>query len=155
MDTALSVRVEETDRLLRGGICAKSGVPADAVIQMRAVHTPSWIWILLFFGIFPLLIAYAFTKEVAVFDVPASREVAERRKRISRNMFAAAIASALLIAMAVVLQTTGYAWLGAAGLVGVIMALPFAARAWITAAYDGAWVHLSRLHPHYVQAVES
>jgi hypothetical protein len=147
--------VEEADRLSQTRVCAKSGVPADVVIEMRAVHTPSWIWILLFFGILPMLIAYAFTKEVAIFDVPASTEVAERRKRTSRYMFATVIASALLLGMGAVSGTEGYAWLGVAGLVGVTMALPFAARTWINAAYDGEWVHLSRLHPHYVQAVGS
>jgi hypothetical protein len=154
LETSVSVRAQDTDRLLRAGVCAKTGVPANAVIEMRVVHTPPWIWILVFFGILPLVIAYAFTKKEVTVELPATEEVGRRRSGIARTMLAVTVTSVLLIATAAITTMPGLAWLGAAGVVGVVMALPYSARAWISATYDGEWVHLSRLHPNYVQALD-
>ena len=148
----ISVRTEDADRLLRGGVCAKTGLPATAVIEMRVVHTPSWIWILLLAGIFPLVIAYAFTKEEVRIGLPATEDVVGRRRRNTLTMHGTAIASLLLIATSAVVDNPAPAWLGAVGLVGVVMALPFAARTWINARYDGERIHLTGLHPNYVAA---
>lgn len=139
--------------MLRGGVCAKTGAPADAIIEMRVVHTPAWIWILLIFGIFPMLVAYAFTRKEVRIEVPAAEEVARRRKDAGRLIFGTLVGSILLIASGATTQTEAGIWVGAAGIVVVVMALPFAARGWINATYDGQRVHLSRLHPNYVQAV--
>ena len=153
--STLTVAADEVDRLTRGGVCAKTGGIATQVVGMRVVHTPGWIWLLLLFGIVPFLIAYAFSNQAVHIEVPASAEVVRRRSQATARMVAAALVSAALLVAAAFVGEPGIAWIGAAGLVAVTMALPFWARTWITAAYNGEVVTLSRVHPSYVAAIGS
>lgn len=148
----VSVRAEEVPNLNRGGVCAKSGVPATRTISTQAVHTPAWIWILLLFGILPLLIAYFVTRRSIGIDLPASEEVVQHRSRATTRMVAASLVSVALPIGAAATGETTLAWIGIAGLVLVVMALPFWARTWITATFNGEVVTLSRVHPNYVTA---
>ena len=151
--SVVSVPAEETPRLQLGGVCAKSGAPATQLMSMHATYTPGWIWILIFFGLIPMLIAYVFTKQSIAIDVPASDDVIRRRSRATARMVGAGLVSMALVVAAAFIGETALAWIGIVGLVAVTMALPFWARTWITVTYNGEVVTLSRVHPNYVAAI--
>ena len=122
---------------------------------MIVVHTPGWIWILLFFGIFPLLIAYLATRKTIGIMVPASDEAAHNRRRASLTMIAALAISLIVVGAGAALGKPSIIWIGVGGLVVSVMAYPFHLRSWVDASYDGRVIHLTRLHPKYVDAVGS
>ena len=120
---------------------------------MTAVHTPGWIWILLLFGIFPLLIAYFATRKTVGILVPASDEAAQNRRRASLTIIAALAISLAVVGAGGALGRPSITWIGVGALVVAVMAYPFHLRVWIDASFDGEVVRLTRVHPNYAEAL--
>ena len=137
-------------------VCAKTGAQTIRTAKQRLVHTPVWIWILLLFGIFPLLVVYYFTRKVLDVEIPISDELARRRFRFRLRTVVVLVVS---LALAIVGAYRGESLAtiaGVTGLVGVVALGPIiGARMWITARYDGESIKLSQLDPSYVAQLDS
>jgi hypothetical protein len=80
----IAVRRDAFEQGTFPSVCCKTGRPADGVERWEFSNTPSWTWILIFFGIFPFLIATAFATErfsglLPISSVAASRATVARR----------------------------------------------------------------------------
>jgi hypothetical protein len=80
----IAVRRDAFEQGTFPAVCCKTGRPADGVERWEFSDTPAWTWILLFFGIFPFLIATAFATErfsglLPISSVAASRVTVARR----------------------------------------------------------------------------
>ncbi len=67
-------------------VCCKTGRPADLSRRWEFSNTPSWTWILIFFGVFPFLIATAFATERFSGVLPMSN-LAESRFQVTKRLF--------------------------------------------------------------------
>jgi len=76
-------------------VCCKTGRPADAFNPFEFADTPAWTWILIFFGVFPFLIATAFATERFRGVLPISSAAQGRISLIRRFIWAFGAASVL------------------------------------------------------------
>ncbi|MGE5225467.1 MAG: hypothetical protein ACM3OO_01180 [Planctomycetaceae bacterium] len=149
-----AARVEDLEAGRLPPVCAKTGQAADGYARIEFTSTPSWTWILLLFGIFPFLIARAFSKVRVVGIVPMS-DAALRRGRTFDRAFAG------LLVLAVVLVTVGLVadrpHLLMAGLVTLVGSLLFLVVGWSfvwpTGQPSGDWVWLTSVDEGFARAL--
>jgi len=113
------------------------------------VTTPSWTWILIFFGILPFLIARAFSRVRVDALVPMSRSALERARAFQWTVGGLLVLGGALLA-AGIRAGPAVAWVGLAlvlvGLLVLTVGWPFI---WPTGHVEGEWVWLSFVHPRF------
>ena len=126
-------------------VCAKTGEPTDGEVKIRFSSAPGWTWILLFFGIFPFLIAQYFATVHVQGLLPMS-EVAQRRVKAFNRLFIGLVAlSAVVIVVGFAIDTQAAVILvGLAMMIvavfAMFLALPFVLP---SGAVMGEWVRMS------------
>ena len=137
-------------------VCAKTGIPTDGYAQIRFSSPPAWTWILLFFGIFPFLIAQFFVTVHVEAIVPMS-DIAQRRVTVFNRAFIG------LVVIGVVFVGVGWALdfesvLILSGLVLLIVAIfamllaqPFVLP---SGRVEGDWVQLSFVSDRFAAALD-
>ena len=81
----IAVRRDAFEQGTFPAVCCKTGAGADGVERWEFSHTPTWTWILIFFGVFPFLIATAFATERFSGMLPIS-SVADGRITVARRL---------------------------------------------------------------------
>jgi hypothetical protein len=81
----IAVRRDALEQGLFPPVCCKTGAPAGAFNRWEFSNTPTWMWILIFFGIFPFLIATAFATERFSGVLPMS-DRAQARVNVTRRL---------------------------------------------------------------------
>ena len=137
-------------------VCAKTGVPTDGSTKIRFSSAPTWTWILLFFGIFPFLIARYFATVHVEGIVPMS-DVAQRRVTVFNRLFIG------LVALGAVVIVVGFALATEAALILVGLAMMIAAVFVMFLAFPfvlpsgavvGEWVQLSFVHERFASELD-
>jgi hypothetical protein len=103
-------------------VCAKTGEPSDGQVEIRFSSAPAWTWILLFFGIFPFLIAQYFAT-VHVDGLLPMSDVAQRRVKILNRVFVGLAILALGVIVVGFLTESNFVLAGLAMLVAAIVIL--------------------------------
>ena len=150
-----AARVEDLVSGTLPPLCAKTGRVADGFATIEFTSTPSWTWILLLFGIFPFLIARAFSKVRIVGKVPMSGKALQRAWWFTwswRVLFGLAV---LGFVVAVVTRSSPVAQ---AGLVTLVAALLFTLIGWPfvwpTGRPSGEWVLMSFVHERFARELD-
>ena len=149
-----AARVEDFEAGRLPSVCAKTGEVADGFTAIAVTSTPSWTWLLLLFGIFPFLIARAFSATRVVGFVPMS-EVALRRGRAFtwtyRGFF---LFGALVLAFGWIIDMDVLA----VGVGALAAAIIFTSVGWLfvwpTGRLDGDWVGLFHVHKRFARALD-
>src|SRR6267378_5959025 len=76
-------------------VCCKTGRPADLILRQAFRYTPTWTYILIFFGIVPFVIASLFASVRFDGALPWSH-VAEQRVRTAGRLAVGALILAVL-----------------------------------------------------------
>lgn len=137
-------------------VCVRTGRPADARIEFRHRSTPGWTWLLLPFGIVPFVLANLFAGELVVGEVPVTRELVERQRRV-RRLAALLLATGILVVVIGVVASAP--WVVGTGLAVAVTGFglyAYDAFTWIGARPDrtGLWVRMTRVHPDFAAATE-
>jgi hypothetical protein len=104
-------------------ICARTGGPADALVEVCYWRVPQWTWILLPFGILPWLIARWCTQEEMTGALPFSQAVIDRYRTLSRSMAIVGVSALAALLIAAWARFAALAWLGIAGLLALVVLL--------------------------------
>jgi hypothetical protein len=129
---------------------------ADGFATVRINNTPGWTWILLFFGIFPFLIAAYFATRRVDALIPMS-DIALRRVRAFRWTYILFFALALLLlGIGLFAEHPTVAWIG---IVTALLTLLFIAFGWLfvypTARFlDQDWISLSFVDQRFATALD-
>lgn len=137
-------------------VCAKTGEPTDGQVKIRFSSAPGWTWILLFFGIFPFLIAQHYATVHVDSLLPLS-DLAQRRVKVFNRLFIGLVAlGAVVVIVGWVLDTeaavilVGLAMMIASAFV-MFLALPFVLP---SGAVIGEWVQLSFVHERFAAELD-
>jgi hypothetical protein len=126
-------------------VCAKTGERAAGEVKIRFSSAPAWTCILLFFGIFPFLIAQYFAT-VHIDGLLPMSEIAQRRVKVFNRLFIGLVVlSAVVIVVGFALDPEAAVILvGLAMMIvavfAMFLALPFVLP---SGAVMGDWVRLS------------
>ena len=136
-------------------VCARTGVPADGLVEIVVRHTPSWVLWMLLFGILPYFVASSFATVTLSGFVPVSGDVLQRRRSAGRVMLVALAAAITLFALGYARSSAALVWLAGAALV-------VAAVGWVRRWFLAIRGHLGEdvvvlrnAHPIFVEALKS
>jgi hypothetical protein len=143
-------------------VCAKTGEPADCLLPVRAAWTPGWTWLLLVFGgLWALVIGRGFTTQETMGLVPFSQAALARRRVQARSRLGWTVLGALLLLVVLYRIAWPLAFLGGCALVALVFGF-----GWISVSVSGATevgahldpdaqtVLLWGVHQRFKQAVE-
>jgi hypothetical protein len=140
--------------------CAQTGALTSDVLVLTATRTPRWIWLLLFFGVWPYLIAAYFTRVSAKVAVPFTNEAWHRylkKWKFARN---AMIISATLTVLYLGVFRAQPQWIAILGLCCFLVAVGLAIQNEIanmcgaSLRPDDQTALISRAHPTFVVDAE-
>jgi hypothetical protein len=140
--------------------CAKTGVLTTDVLLKTAIRTPSWVSVLLFFGVWPYLIAAYFTRHSAKVALPFCNEAWVRylkKWKLARNSM---IGSATLTVLFLGTFKAQPLWVALLGLGCFLVALGLAIRNELenmcgaALSTDYQTVTLSRVHATFATDAE-
>jgi hypothetical protein len=136
-------------------VCAVTGEATDRTVRFRFDSVPTWTWLLLFFGVFPFLIASFFATEKVEGQVPVVPQVIERYHRLRRRSFVLGGTGVALVAIAFV-AVRELVWVGLAAIAFALVVGIIASRSFINGRLDdtGRWVKMTRVHPAFVHQLE-
>jgi hypothetical protein len=152
----VAARVADFEAGTLPAVCAKTGEPTDSEVKIRFSSAPGWTWILLFFGIFPFLIAQYFAT-VHVDGLLPMSDIAQWRVKVFNRLFIGLVVlSAVVIVVGFALDTeaavilVGLAMMLAA-IFAMFLALPFVLP---SGAVMGEWVQLSFVNDRFAAALD-
>jgi hypothetical protein len=137
-------------------VCAKTGLRADGYATIRISNTPGWTWILLFFGIFPFLIALYFATRRIDALIPMS-DLALRRVRAFRWTYIIFfVLAVLLLGIGSFADHPTLVWIG---IITALLTLLFIAFGWLfvypTGRFlDQDWISLSFVDGRFSTALD-
>ena len=152
-DVTLPADHPDLDRVFPS-MCAKTGGSADHLVRMQLSWQPSWVLLLILFGVLPFLIAAYFTQKKSVFHLPASDATFRslRRTRWTTALMAVVGVAAFVVGASgpsLDLVTLGVFLLIAAGVVAAIGKR----IVWVTGRRDETTITLRGVHDSF--AVET
>lgn len=135
-------------------MCAKTGEPTDGQVKIRFSSAPAWTWILLFFGIFPFLIAQYFATVQVDGLLPLS-DVAQRRVKMLNRVFVGLVALSLGLILIGFLTESHFVLAGLAMLVAAILILAVGQSFVLPSGQVlGEWVWLSFVDLHFAAELD-
>jgi hypothetical protein len=137
-------------------ICAKTGAPADGLVAVTATSNPGWTWILLLFGVIPFLIARAFARVRVRGSVPMSAAALHRVTVAFRVTLGLGGAAIVLVAIAVIFQSSVAAVVGVSLLVACLLSAivqTVALSVGASVSTDGEEITLYRCNRDFVAAL--
>ena len=139
----VAARVADLEAGTLPPVCAKTGTSSDGQVKIRFSSAPAWTWILLFFGIFPFLIAQYFATVHVDGLLPLS-DVAQRRVKILNRVFVGLAILALGVILLGFLTESNFVLVGLAMLVAAIVILAIGQSFVLPGGQvSGEWVWLS------------
>jgi len=128
-------------------VCAKTGLRADGFATIRVGNTPGWTWILLFFGVFPFLIAVYFATRRIDALIPMS-DLALRRLRAFTRIYLIFFAlAAVLLGIGLFAEHPTVAWIG---FLTALLTLLFIAFGWLFVYPTGRFLDQDRISLSFV-----
>jgi len=137
-------------------VCAKTGLHADGFTTIQVSDIPGWTIILLFFGIWPFLIALYFAPRRIKGRVPMSGLALQRLRRFTAIYLVLLTSAFVLLGIGLFGEHPTFAWLGFIGLLATIL--------FISSAYlfvyptgrflDKDWVSLSFVDQRFADALD-
>lgn len=136
-------------------LCVVTGEPTDRTVRFRFDSSPPWTWLLLFFGVFPFLVASFLATEKVEGRVPVMPRVVERYHRLRRRSFVLGGTGVALVAIAFV-AVRELVWAGLAAIACALVVGIVASRSFINGRPDdtGRWVRMTRAHPAFVHQLQ-
>lgn len=129
-------------------LCVKTGEKAQCLVPTQATTTPSWAWLLVLLGGWPLFAARRWWFPHQTITLPARNYVYDRLEWTKRGMVGCFVVAGMgTFGSAVTLSPLGLlvAWLVAVlTTVGWLLIIP---RSWVSAQLDGDRVRLGGVHP--------
>jgi hypothetical protein len=149
----VEVAVRELERRNLPPVCVKTGLPAEVGVAKTFVWVPGWTWILVFFGIFPFLIARHFAARRVTLELPATAEVDRMRRNANMTtILVCALAIALLV-LSAWQQLSALYWPAGVLLLGALIYRTIQHYAhWVGGYLQEETLVLSRVHPGFVDA---
>lgn len=135
-------------------VCAKTGEPTDGQVKIRFSSAPGWTWILLFFGVFPFLIAQYFATTHVDGLLPMS-EVAQRRVKMFNRVFVGLVALGCAVILIGFLTESQFVLAGLAMLVAAIFILAVGQPLVLPSGQvSGEGVWLSSVHERFARELD-
>jgi hypothetical protein len=135
-------------------VCAKTGEPTDGQVKIRFSSAPGWTWILLFFGIFPFLIAQHYATVHVNGLLPLS-DVAQRRVKMFNRVFVGLVALSCVVILIGFLTESHFVLVGLVMLVAAVFILAFGQLFVLPSGQvSGEWVWLSSVHERFARDVD-
>lgn len=131
-------------------------MPAEGVTTIRIGNTPGWTWLLLFFGVFPFLIAVYFATRRIDALIPMS-DLALRRLRAYTRTYLIFLALALLLfGIGLFGEHPTLVWLG---IITALLTLLFITIGWLLVYptghfLDDDWISLSFVDERFATALD-
>jgi hypothetical protein len=137
-------------------VCAKTGTRADGSTTIRIGNTPGWTWILLFFGVFPFLIAVYFATRRIDAIIPMSDLALRRLRAYTRTYLILLGVAMLLFGIGLFGEHPTAVWLGVST---VLLTLLFISIGWFfvypTGRFlDQHWISLSFVDKRFATAMD-
>ena len=149
-----AARVEDLQAGRLPPVCAKTGEPADGYATIEFTSTPGWTWILLLFGIFPFLIARAFSKTRVVGIVPMSYAALRRGRTFDLTFAALLVVAVVLVTVGLVFQHPHLVMAGLVTLLGALLLFVVGwPLVWPSGQPAGEWVWLSSVDERFARAL--
>lgn len=133
-------------------LCVKTGEPTSTTRREDFADLPGWTFLLIFWGLFPFLIAAGFARHKVTVDLPASKETLRRTRLVGFGAVVGLVLGIGLLVSALVSQEGAFAWAGiAVALTTLVAAAGARGVVWVTGRLDGDILWLYRVHPAFAR----